>query len=321
VLGTFAEDTMTRLGRLTFSLSLLSVPLAACDPSDAPATQSDVQWTEVPVEDGGSGKAADAALPRVGDRTDAGKVTAVQNVNGSAGCHSVTIEHAPIWSCSPEQITEAKGGFRAPSVATPIADDTSPALRVADCAGLAALRRPALKSAQLTVLEGQHRQLLAKCLPTTEVRYLNDRGEPQANCGRVGTQTDAGASRPVSAQAPVGDADGAQEYSTTNTQVADVDEADFVKNDSGYVYVLSKAGLHVIDAWPAADTHQVAQLSIPGEPTRLFLAGNKLVVYARSNSGGSGLHLRLRLPIADRARLHQSTGVRREHARHAARAR
>jgi Beta propeller domain len=44
----------------------------------------------------------------------------------------------------------------------------------------------------------------------------------------------------------------------------------------------------VIDAWPAADTHQVAQLSIPGEPTRLFLSGDKLVVYARTGSSGGG---------------------------------
>ncbi|MEY4508492.1 MAG: hypothetical protein RLZZ450_614 [Pseudomonadota bacterium] len=284
---------MTRLSFLTFSISLLTVQLGACDLSNG-STPNDLSLDDGPSDGDDVGgpssprAGSDAQLPRVGDRTDAGTVTGVQTVNGGVGCHSVTIEHAPIWSCSSEQIAAAMGAGKSVSVATPIAADTSPALRVADCADLAALRRPALKSAQLATLEGQRRQLLTKCLPTREVRYLNDQGEPQVSCGRSFGKADAGVGRTSSAPSAAGDTEGAQEYSTTNTQVTDVDEADFVKNDSGYVYVLSKAGLHVIDAWPAADTHQVAQLSISGEPTRLFLAGNKLVVYARSGGGSNG---------------------------------
>lgn len=70
-------------------------------------------------------------------------------------------------------------------------------------------------------------------------------------------------------------------YSTTNTQVASVDEADYVKNDGNTVYVLSPDGLRVIDAWPAPETHVVAQIAIPGEPRRLFLGDQRLVVYSR----------------------------------------
>ena len=87
-------------------------------------------------------------------------------------------------------------------------------------------------------------------------------------------------------------ASGATDYSTTNTQVASVDEADYIKNDSNTIFVLSTDGLHVIDAWPAAETHEVAHLSLPGEPRRMYLLNNRLVVYTRvqstGNSGGAG---------------------------------
>jgi hypothetical protein len=87
---------------------------------------------------------------------------------------------------------------------------------------------------------------------------------------------------------------GATQYSTTNTQVASVDEADYVKNDNNTIFVLSSDGLHVMEAWPAAEIHEVAHLSLPGEPRRLYLLGNRLVVYTRmqettsTTSGGAG---------------------------------
>ena len=67
-----------------------------------------------------------------------------------------------------------------------------------------------------------------------------------------------------------------------------VDEADFIKNDGEFVYVLSEDGLHVIDAWPAPDAHEIAHLPCPGEPRRLYLAGDRLLVYSyRPNGSGS----------------------------------
>ena len=67
-----------------------------------------------------------------------------------------------------------------------------------------------------------------------------------------------------------------------------MDEADFVKNDAGHVYVLSTRGLHVIDAWPAPETKEIKLLPLPGEPRRLFLAGDQLVVYTRLGAGQNG---------------------------------
>ncbi|WP_162144056.1 beta-propeller domain-containing protein [Sorangium cellulosum] len=56
----------------------------------------------------------------------------------------------------------------------------------------------------------------------------------------------------------------ATEYSTTNTQEADVDEADFIKNDGEHVYILAHGQFQIFDAWPAADMHRVASVAIEG---------------------------------------------------------
>ncbi|AUX48903.1 uncharacterized protein SOCE26_104460 [Sorangium cellulosum] len=81
---------------------------------------------------------------------------------------------------------------------------------------------------------------------------------------------------------------GASEYSTTNTQEADVDEADFIKNDGEHVYLLAHGKLQIFDAWPAADTHRIASIAIEGEPKKLFVHEGRALVYSSlaSPSGG-----------------------------------
>jgi uncharacterized secreted protein with C-terminal beta-propeller domain len=44
---------------------------------------------------------------------------------------------------------------------------------------------------------------------------------------------------------------GSPDYSQTNSQVAGVDEPDFVKNDARYIYVISGSTLTIVDASPA----------------------------------------------------------------------
>jgi hypothetical protein len=77
--------------------------------------------------------------------------------------------------------------------------------------------------------------------------------------------------------------DGASEHSTTNNQIAGVDEADFVKNDAGYLYVVSGSHLRVIDAWPAAEAHELSRLAIEGTPRSLFVQADRAVVYSSLN--------------------------------------
>lgn len=72
----------------------------------------------------------------------------------------------------------------------------------------------------------------------------------------------------------------AEEYSETNTQVAGVDEADFIKNDGGYIYILADGELQIIDAWPAPDAHTLAAVEIEGTPKKLFVHEDRAVVYS-----------------------------------------
>ncbi len=73
---------------------------------------------------------------------------------------------------------------------------------------------------------------------------------------------------------------GASEYSETNVQVKGVDEADFVKNDGKYIYVLSQDKLVIVDAYPADDAEILSKTEIDGRPANIFVNGNKLVVFS-----------------------------------------
>lgn len=72
----------------------------------------------------------------------------------------------------------------------------------------------------------------------------------------------------------------AHDYSTTNVQVQGVDEADFLKNDGKYIYIISGETLAILEAFPEEDAKIVSETRIDGHPTALFLAGDRLVVFA-----------------------------------------
>jgi inhibitor of cysteine peptidase len=72
----------------------------------------------------------------------------------------------------------------------------------------------------------------------------------------------------------------ARDYSTTNVQVEGVDEADFVKNDGKYIYIISGETLAIVEAFPAKTAKIVSETRIDGRPAALFLAGDRLVVFA-----------------------------------------
>jgi len=69
-------------------------------------------------------------------------------------------------------------------------------------------------------------------------------------------------------------------YSTTNIQVAGVDEADIVKvDDRGYMYVVSGSVVHILKAYPPAQAEIVSRIAF-GDlyPIGIFVQGNKLAV-------------------------------------------
>lgn len=84
------------------------------------------------------------------------------------------------------------------------------------------------------------------------------------------------------------DPGGASEVSGTNNQIAGVDEADFVKNDNEYIYVANGESFRIIDAWPAAEAHEIAKVTVPGVAKKLFVEGNRAAVYSAVTPASTG---------------------------------
>lgn len=72
-------------------------------------------------------------------------------------------------------------------------------------------------------------------------------------------------------------------YSTTNNQVAGVDEADIIKTDGRYIYALVRNELSIISASPAADAKVVAKITFKSRPQDIFINGNYLAVFGSDN--------------------------------------
>lgn len=81
--------------------------------------------------------------------------------------------------------------------------------------------------------------------------------------------------------APEAGGAGAEDYSTTNIQVAGVDEADIVKNDNKYIYLVSGGKVVIIDAYPAEQAKVVSEIEVGGTPTELFINKDRLVVFGQ----------------------------------------
>ncbi|HEY5956865.1 MAG TPA: beta-propeller domain-containing protein [Polyangiaceae bacterium] len=225
-----------------------------------------------------------ASAPASVSGAPAGTVSSVSAA--ASGYTSVTIRFPAEWQCPADATSSTSVTTTTPTATSSIA------MAAADCHTLAALRRPTLKTDALNQLTSVRRALVSsKCLERVETRCVDATGKNVAsyNCmwataGAGGAMASTGGSPPPGTTY---DSTSAKEYSTTNTQVATVDEADYVKNDGQTIYVLGTDGLRVIDAWPAPETRQIALVPIPGEPRRLFLSDNRLVVYSRMQAGSA----------------------------------
>ncbi len=71
----------------------------------------------------------------------------------------------------------------------------------------------------------------------------------------------------------------AADYSTTNIQVEGVDEADIVKNDGKYIYVLTGNKIAIVDAYPAEDAELLSEIELNGNPREFFINNDKLIVF------------------------------------------
>jgi len=69
------------------------------------------------------------------------------------------------------------------------------------------------------------------------------------------------------------------EYSETNIQVAGVDEADIVKTDGEYIYVVSGGNLTIVKAFPAQEAQVVSKIVLEGMISGIFINEDKLAIF------------------------------------------
>ncbi len=79
-------------------------------------------------------------------------------------------------------------------------------------------------------------------------------------------------------------------HSTTNVQVEGVDEADVVKNDGKYLYVVSGRQVHILEAYPPERARLLSTIRCDGRPSEMLLNGSRLVVISgRSTAPGTAV--------------------------------
>ncbi len=93
----------------------------------------------------------------------------------------------------------------------------------------------------------------------------------------------------MAAAAPKAEGAGSADYSTTNVQVEGVDEADIVKNDGEYLYVVTrqayysqepeKPGIAIVRAYPPFQAEVVSTIDGLGTVQEIFVNGGKLVAF------------------------------------------
>ena len=117
--------------------------------------------------------------------------------------------------------------------------------------------------------------------------YLKEHEQTYSDMGMYGpvpvmneVMRDSGMQAPLEkAGISIPGAGSAQDYSTTNVQVEGVDEADFLKNDGKYIYILSGDTIVIVDAYPAEKAKIVSETHVRGQPVEMFVRGDRLVVF------------------------------------------
>lgn len=73
---------------------------------------------------------------------------------------------------------------------------------------------------------------------------------------------------------------GGEDFSQTNNQVANVDEADIIKTDGKYIYTITDQTVFIVDAYPPKDADIISEIQVKNaHPTGMFITEDKLIVY------------------------------------------
>jgi uncharacterized secreted protein with C-terminal beta-propeller domain len=158
------------------------------------------------------------------------------------------------------------------------------ALALAACRGGVDTPRVTIRSAALTPIQGCDGAIAA--LRERAIADMNRRVDANLEIALTGgcyAYPVAGGGLPAAptASAPA-------QTSGTNDQVAGVDEPDLVKTDGTHLYLVADGRLQVLSSWPAAETSRLATLTLPGTPKRLFVAGDRAVVFSSMGTGSDG---------------------------------
>src|SRR3954468_1341541 len=126
---------------------------------------------------------------------------------------------------------------------------------------------------------------LARTVQDTAVRQMRSQLDLAKDGSFYGVALPAAGGAPAAGGVPAS-------YTTTNTQVSGVDEADFMKNDGTRIFVLSGRTLFAATSWPPQELALAGKLEIEGWPASMFLEGNQLVVFSNvwmvPSGGGMG---------------------------------
>ncbi len=122
---------------------------------------------------------------------------------------------------------------------------------------------------------------LKKYLADTAVLDMRSQLEQEKQGGGVRATMGGPAGAPGASDVAGSASPGPSNFTTTNTQVAGVDEADFVKNDGTRIFVLSGNKLYLNQSWPPSQLSTVGRLQIEGWPREMFLdEQNHVVVFS-----------------------------------------
>lgn len=80
-----------------------------------------------------------------------------------------------------------------------------------------------------------------------------------------------------------GESSASPDYSRTNNQVQGVDEADLVKTDGKYLYIISSNKLSVIQAYTTSEAKKLSEIKFADQPLEAFINGDTLVVFGNGS--------------------------------------
>lgn len=114
-------------------------------------------------------------------------------------------------------------------------------------------------------------------------------GEKMFSMDALAIENTAGT--PVAAPEKVMSGGGTNDYSQTNIQVEGVDEADIIKNDGKYIYMIKGNTVRIVDAYPGTDLKETSKITFAPEsqnngfyPQELYVTANRLVVIGQANN-------------------------------------